>query len=148
MEIHPSAVILLLLLAASFTAYGQPDDIKPRYKKFLNQHLGPHVNEHACDREIRKRDITAPGTANGCKEVNTFIQANKNDIKVVCGKGGTPQGNNLFKSNQRFPVVTCKLQTRQRHPNCQYRGKKSTRYIVLGCDRGWPVHYEEGIINA
>ncbi|XP_026054662.1 ribonuclease-like 3 [Carassius auratus] len=143
-----SAVILLLISAASFTANGQPDDIKPRYQKFLNQHLGPHVSERDCDREIRNRGITASGTENDCKEVNTFIQANKNNINVVCGKGGTPQGNNLFKSNQRFPLVTCKLQSGQRHPNCKYRGEKSTRYIVLGCDRGWPVHYDEGITNA
>uniref|UniRef100_A0A9J8C566 Ribonuclease like 2 n=1 Tax=Cyprinus carpio carpio TaxID=630221 RepID=A0A9J8C566_CYPCA len=144
MEIHPSAVILLLLLAASFTAYGQPDDIKPRYQKFLSQHVGLRVSEHDCNREIRKRDITA--SENGCKEVNTFIKAKKDIIRVVCGKGGTPQGKNLFKSNKPFPVVTCKLKSGERRPKCQYRGKKSTRYIVLGCDRGWPVHYEEGII--
>ncbi len=148
MEIHQSAVILLLVLAASFTVYGQPDNIKPRYQKFLNQHYGPRVSEQDCDKEIRKRDITAAGTANGCKDVNTFVQANTNDIKAVCGRGGTPHGNNLFKSNQPFPLVTCKLQSGQRHPKCQYRGKKSTRYIVLGCDRGWPVHYEEGIIDV
>ncbi|KAI2645508.1 Ribonuclease-like 3 [Labeo rohita] len=127
MEIHQSAVILLLVLAASFTAYGQPHDIKPCYQKFLNQHLGLHVSEHDCDKEIRKRGITASGTANGCKDINTFLPANKNNIKVVCGRnGGTPQGGNLFKSNHPFPVVTCKLQSGQRHPNFQYRGKKST----------------------
>ncbi|RXN35814.1 ribonuclease-like 3 [Labeo rohita] len=97
MEIHQSAVILLLVFAASFTAYGQPHDIKPRYQKSLNQHLGPRVSEHDCDKEIKKRGITASGTGNGCKEVNTFIQANENNIKVVCGRnGGTPQGRNLF----------------------------------------------------
>ncbi|KAL1251678.1 hypothetical protein QQF64_019474 [Cirrhinus molitorella] len=151
MEIHQSAVILLLVLAASFNAHGQPDNIKPRYQKFLNQHLGPHVSQSDCDKEIRKRDITASGTEHGCKEVNTFIQANKNNIKVVCGKGGTPQGRNLFKSNQPFPVVICKLQSGERHPNCKYRavGKKpQTRYIVLGCDGEWPVHYEEDKINV
>uniref|UniRef100_A0A671LWZ8 Ribonuclease like 2 n=1 Tax=Sinocyclocheilus anshuiensis TaxID=1608454 RepID=A0A671LWZ8_9TELE len=126
------------------------DDIKPRYQKFLNQHFGPRVSEHACDREIRNRKITVSESANGCKEVNTFIQANTNNIKTVCGDGGTPQMNNrnLSMSNQPFPVVTCKLQSGQRHPNCQYRGKKSTRYIVLGCKEGWPVHYDEGIINV
>lgn len=150
MEIHPSAVILLLLLAASFTAYGQPDHIQLRYEKFLNQHLGPHVNEHACDREIGRRKIIASGTANGCKEVNTFIQTYTDKINTVCGDGGTPQMNNrnLSMSNQPFPVVTCKLKSGQRRPNCQYRGKKSTRYIVLGCEEGWPVHYDEGIINV
>uniref|UniRef100_A0A673K5J7 Ribonuclease like 2 n=2 Tax=Sinocyclocheilus rhinocerous TaxID=307959 RepID=A0A673K5J7_9TELE len=101
------------------------------------------VSAHACDKEIRNRDTIASGTENGCKKVNTFIQANNNNNKVVCGRnGGTPQGNNLFMSNQPFPVVTCKLQSGQRHPNCQYRGKKSTRYIVLECDRESPVHYE------
>lgn len=148
MEIHQSAVILLLVLAASFTAYGQPDNIKPRYQKFLTQHYGPSVSEQDCDKEIRNRRITASGTANGCKDVNTFINANKNDINNVCGRGGTPKGNNLFISNQPFAVVTCKRKGQQNPLNCQYRGTKSTRYIVLGCDRKWPVHYEEGIINV
>uniref|UniRef100_A0A672N6S9 Ribonuclease like 2 n=1 Tax=Sinocyclocheilus grahami TaxID=75366 RepID=A0A672N6S9_SINGR len=108
--------------------------VNPRYQNFLNQHLGPHVSAHACDNEIRKRHITASGTTNSCKKVNTFIQANKNDIKVVCGRnGGTPQGNNLFMSNQPFPVVTCKLKSGERHPKCEYRGNTSSRYIVLGC---------------
>ncbi len=148
MEIHQSAVILLLVLAASFTVYGQPPDITPRYQKFLTQHYGPHVSEQDCDKEIRNRHITAAGTANGCKEVNTFVQANTNEIKAVCGRGGTPHVNNKTISNQPFPVVTCTRKSGQRHPKCQYIGNKSTRYIVLGCDRGWPVHYEEGIINV
>ncbi len=66
MEIHQSAVILLLVLAASFTAYGQPANILPRYQKFLNQHYGPSVSEQDCDREIRNRHITS-GIANDCK---------------------------------------------------------------------------------
>uniref|UniRef100_A0A673MFN6 Ribonuclease like 2 n=1 Tax=Sinocyclocheilus rhinocerous TaxID=307959 RepID=A0A673MFN6_9TELE len=121
----------------------------PRYENFLNQHLGPHVNEHICDTEIRKRHITAPGTANGCKEVNTFIQVNLNDLKAVCDpEKGKPQGNNMFMSNTVYHVVTCKLRSGARHPRCTYRGRKSTRYVVLGCDGGWPVHYDEGIING
>ncbi len=148
MEIHQSAVILLLVLAASFMVYGQPDDIKPRYQKFLNQHYGPSVSKQDCDKEIRDRRITAAGTANVCKDVNTFINAKKNYIKAVCGRGGTTKGNNLFKSNQPFPVVTCKRKGGPNYPNCQYRVDSSTRYIVLGCDRGWPVHYDEGIIHV
>ncbi|XP_058615792.1 ribonuclease-like 3 [Onychostoma macrolepis] len=147
MEIRPSAVILLLVLAASFTAYGQPPHILPRYKKFLTQHYGPSVSEKDCDKEIKNRQITASGTANGCKDVNTFVNANKNQIKAVCSGGGTPLGNNLFVSNQPFPVVTCKLKSGQSHPKCKHgNGKKSTRRIVLGCAEGWPVHYDEGII--
>ncbi|KAK9967231.1 hypothetical protein ABG768_001639 [Culter alburnus] len=144
MDIHQSAVILLLILSVSSFTHGQPDNIKPRYIKFLNQHYGPSMTEQKCTSEIRKRDIT--GNDDGCKPVNTFIQANSNDIRAVCGRGGTPQGGNLFKSNQPFPVITCKLQNGQRPPRCEYgRGKRSTRYIVLGCAEGWPVHYEEGI---
>ncbi|XP_067271573.1 ribonuclease-like 3 [Pseudorasbora parva] len=145
MEIHPSAVILLLVFCVSFSAlHAQPDHIKPRYQKFLNQHFGPDMSEQKCSSEIRKRGIT--GTDDGCKPVNTFIQANSNNIRAVCGRGGTPQGGNLFKSNQPFPVITCKLQSGVRPPRCEYgKGKMSTRYVVLGCAEGWPVHYEEGI---
>ncbi len=46
-------------------------------------------------------------------------------------------------------MITCKLQSGQRHPNCKYgKGKKSTRYIVLKCDEDWPVHYEKDIIHS
>ncbi|KAK7126508.1 hypothetical protein R3I94_017859 [Phoxinus phoxinus] len=146
MEIHQSAVILLLVLCVSFSAHGQPPHILPRYQKFLIQHRDPDMSEQKCDSEMRKRDIT--GTGNGCKPVNTFIQANTNQIKAVCGGAGTPQGGNLFKSNQPFPVITCRLQSGERPPRCEYRkGKKSTRYVVLGCEKGWPVHYEEGIVD-
>ncbi|KAK7136689.1 hypothetical protein R3I93_016894 [Phoxinus phoxinus] len=146
MEIHQSAVILLLVVCVSFSAHAQPPHILPRYQKFLNQHRDPDMSEQKCDSEMRKRGIT--GTGNGCKPVNTFIQANTNQIKAVCGGGGTPQGGNLFKSNQPFPVITCRLQSGERPPRCEYhKGKKSTRYIVLGCEKGWPVHYEEGIVD-
>ncbi|XP_077081851.1 ribonuclease-like 3 [Siphateles boraxobius] len=146
MEIHQSAVILLMLLCVSFSTHAQPAQIKPRYQKFLNQHFGPDMSEQKCDSEMRKRGIT--GTENGCKDVNTFIQANSNNIKAVCGRGGTPQDGNLFKSNQPFPVISCTLQSGSRPPNCKYgNGKKSTRYVVLGCEQGWPVHYDEGKLN-
>ncbi|KAI2647258.1 Ribonuclease-like 3 [Labeo rohita] len=142
MEIHQSVVILLLVLAASFTAYGQPDDIKPRYQTFLNRHLGPHVSVHDCDKEIRKRGITASGTANGCKEVNTFIHAKENDIREVCGKNGISQGKDLFRSKKPFPVITCRLKHSEKKLKCEYRGSKSTHYIVVKCEKGWPVRYE------
>ncbi|RXN33023.1 ribonuclease-like 3 [Labeo rohita] len=145
---HQSAVILLLVLAASFTAHGQPEDIKPRYEKFLNQHLGPDMTEKKCDSEIKHRKISDSKTPNGCKEVNTFIKANKHQINAVCDKGGTPQSNGMIKSNQPFPVITCKLKSSENKRKCEYRGNKSTRYIVVKCEKGWPVHYDEGIVNV
>ncbi|XP_051731576.1 ribonuclease-like 3 [Ctenopharyngodon idella] len=146
MEIHHSAVILLLLLSMPFSTQGQPEKIKPGYQKFLNQHFGPDMNEQKCTSEIRNKKIT--GTDNSCKDVNTFIKANSDNIKAVCGKAGTPQGGNLFKSNQPFPVIICKLKSGERHPKCEYRGVKDTRYIVLGCEEGWPVHYDKDIIDV
>ncbi|XP_058618052.1 ribonuclease-like 3 [Onychostoma macrolepis] len=149
MEIHQSAVILLLVLAAAFTAYGQPAHITLRYKNFLHQHLGPHVNERQCDSEISRRHITLAG--NVCKPTNTFIQVNANNIRAVCGKGGTQHRDNRirFTSNKPFFVVTCELQSGKRYPKCVYgRGTGSTRNIVLECDEGWPVHYVESIING
>ncbi|KAK9967255.1 hypothetical protein ABG768_001662 [Culter alburnus] len=148
MEIHQSAVILLLILIVPSFTHGQPpDQIMHSYKKFLNQHLGPDMTEQKCDSEMRKRGITV--NDNGCKPVNTFIQANSNQIKAVCGNGGIPHGNNLFRSIQPFPVITCTLKSGVRYPRCEYgKGKKSTRYIVLKCVEGWPVHYDEGIIKA
>ncbi|XDV23847.1 hypothetical protein PO909_028231 [Leuciscus waleckii] len=147
MEIHQSAVILLLVLCVSFSTHAQPPDhIKPRYQNFLNQHFGPDMSVQKCDSEIRKRRIT--GADGGCKDVNTFIQANSNDIKVVCDPqtGGTHQSGNLYRSGQQFNVITCKSKSGSRHPRCEYRGTRSTRYVVLGCAEGWPVHYDEGLI--
>ncbi|CAM4660354.1 unnamed protein product [Leuciscus chuanchicus] len=107
MEIHQSAVILLLVLCVSFSTHGQPPQIKPRYQKFLNQHKGSDIKEQKCTSEIIKRGIT--GTGNCCKPVNSFIQAPTNFIKAVCGNGGKLQGSNLFESNQPFTMITCTL---------------------------------------
>ncbi|XP_039538755.1 ribonuclease-like 3 [Pimephales promelas] len=141
MEIHQSAVILLLVVCVSFSTHAQPADIMRRYQKFLNQHLGPDMNVQKCDSEMRTRNIT--GTDGGCKPVNTFIQANENQLKAVCDKRNQlNKDRNLFKSGQQFPVVTCRFKPGLTPPNCEYRrGRLSTRYIVLGCVGGWPVHY-------
>ncbi|XP_058625694.1 ribonuclease-like 3 [Onychostoma macrolepis] len=141
MEIHRSTVILLLLLSVSSFTHGQPADVMRRYQKFLTQHQGPYVNVEMCTDEISDRNI---GSETGeCKPVNTFIQAQDHQIKAVCS-GGTRLYNdrNLFESATPYSVVTCRLKSGQ-WPNCEYyRGRLSTRYIVLACDQGWPVHYQ------
>ncbi|KAK9967227.1 hypothetical protein ABG768_001635 [Culter alburnus] len=131
MEIHQSAVILLLILSVSSFTHAQPDYIKPRYIKFLNQHYGPSMTVKKCDSVIHEnKEFIHSETVNGCKEINTFIQANSDHIRA---------------SNQPFPVITCKLQSGERPPHCKYRGVRDSRDIVLRCDHGWPVHYDEGI---
>nr|ASJ82168.1 ribonuclease [Cyprinus carpio] len=101
------------------------------------------MNEHRCDDEIKNKKITYTGPEMRCKKKNTFIQANEAEIKAVCGAGGKLQSGNLFKSNQPFPVITCDLLNPDTHPNCKYKGKKSTPYIVLACVEGLPVHYDK-----
>uniref|UniRef100_A0AAY4A4J0 Ribonuclease A-domain domain-containing protein n=1 Tax=Denticeps clupeoides TaxID=299321 RepID=A0AAY4A4J0_9TELE len=120
-------------------------EVMERYKKFLNQHVNGKMAENQCDNVIRRRKISQRGT-NDCKPVNTFILANKGQINPVCAKAGRPYGKNLTISNLRFPIVTCKSKSQKKLPHCKYRGKKDTRWIVIGCVKGWPVHYEEGIL--
>ncbi|XP_067254939.1 ribonuclease-like 3 [Chanodichthys erythropterus] len=146
MEIHQSAVILLLIFSVSSFTHGQPPaHIKPRYEKFLKQHYNPDMTVQKCDTVIRaNRDFIHSETENGCKKINSFIQANSNDIKAVCGRAGKPY-HNMVASTKPFSVVTCKLHSGDTHPNCKYRGVRDTRYIVLACEHGWPVHYDEGI---
>lgn len=145
---HQSALILLLVLCASLSTDAGPKDVKERYEKFLRQHVYGNMNEHICDREIYKRHITKNDTSNECKEVNTFIQANKDTVRAVCTGGGSIYNNikDLYESQKPFPVIACKLRKGDRYPNCVYRGHKSTRRIVVGCADGWPTHYDEGII--
>ncbi|KAI7804495.1 ribonuclease like 2 precursor [Triplophysa rosa] len=151
MEAHLSAVILLLILCSSdVKADDVPADVKPGYEKFLRQHVYEDMNEKKCDSEMSKRHITEGQTNNDCKTVNTFITASKKEIIKVCnGAGKNYKGSaRMYVSNQPFAVVKCELQSGERYPKCEYRGKKSTygRYIVVACDSGWPTHYDGDII--
>lgn len=142
-----TVILLLILCSTDVKPEDVPAHVKPRYEKFLIQHVYEDMNEQKCDSVIRERDITQGQTANDCKDVNTFIQASKKTVRGVCTGAGTIYKNtkDLYVSNQPFPVVTCQLKSGERHPKCEYRGKKSTRYIVVACAEGWPTHYEEGI---
>ncbi|XP_056109149.1 ribonuclease-like 3 [Rhinichthys klamathensis goyatoka] len=144
MEIHQSAVILLLVVCVSFSTHAQPDG----YEKFLKQHVFGAMTVQKCDSEIRIRGIVRPQTTNGCKETNTFILANKKYVRAVCGKAGTALGDDKFMSNNPFPVVICKKNSGDTHPHCKYRGVRSTRKIVVSCEDGWPTHYAEDVINV
>ncbi|XP_057205092.1 ribonuclease-like 3 [Triplophysa rosa] len=121
--------------------------VKYRYSKSVLKY-STQVNLLRYCPPLSKRHITQPNTDNGCKEVNTFILANKDTVRAVCTGGGTIYNKNkdLYMSNQPFAVVTCTLKSGARHPKCLYRGNKSTRKIVVGCEQGWPTHYDEGII--
>uniref|UniRef100_A0A3B3R4H7 Ribonuclease A-domain domain-containing protein n=1 Tax=Paramormyrops kingsleyae TaxID=1676925 RepID=A0A3B3R4H7_9TELE len=124
---------------------GQPNET--RYQKFLRQHFDTNMAVEKCDSEMAKRKIYGNENTHSCKQVNTFIVAgNKNDIKNVCDKAGSPYRGNLTISNKSFHVITCDLNGGSGRPPCEYRGHSSTRKIVIGCENKFPVHYEEGII--
>uniref|UniRef100_A0A3B3RHW0 Ribonuclease A-domain domain-containing protein n=1 Tax=Paramormyrops kingsleyae TaxID=1676925 RepID=A0A3B3RHW0_9TELE len=79
---------------------------------------------------------------------NTFIINSKNSIKYVCDKGGEDyceNGKYFQKSIKHFLVVTCTLKN-ENASHCDYRQQKSSRYIVVACENGFPVHYEKGLI--
>ncbi|XP_053086290.1 ribonuclease-like 3 [Pangasianodon hypophthalmus] len=139
MEKCQFGLVLLLVLCAVLPAEAQPPNVIHRYRNFLNQHVYIDMTERKCTSEIYKRKIT-DGNTNNCKEVNTFIKANSNLVKAVCGKA-----TRNYTSGQPFTVVTCKLHSGERRPRCDYgkKGHQSTRYINISCDQGWPVHYIE-----
>ncbi|XP_077170531.1 angiogenin-4-like isoform X2 [Paroedura picta] len=134
---------LLLLLVAGLV-HGSSCGNNPRYEKFLNQHRDdPRSSFHGryCDTLMRSRDLTKPA----CKEINTFIHGSKRQIRAVCGQGGVQDGE-LVRSRQPFRVTTCTLRGGSTRPPCEYKENTSPRYIVIGCEDGWPVHYDESRI--
>ncbi|XP_053120223.1 angiogenin-like [Hemicordylus capensis] len=133
-------LLLVLLLAGPESSCGD----NPRYEKFLRQHYDNPKSSFSgkyCDSIMAKRGLTKPE----CKEVNTFIHETKNNIKAVCEEGGEPYGN-LRRSKEHMKVTTCKLKGGSTRPPCKYKENSSPRYIVIGCENGWPVHYDESQI--
>uniref|UniRef100_A0A672YZH6 Ribonuclease A-domain domain-containing protein n=1 Tax=Sphaeramia orbicularis TaxID=375764 RepID=A0A672YZH6_9TELE len=117
-----------------------------RYRKFKNQHIIGEMNVNRCSTVIRNRHITMTDS-NQCKEINSFIISMPNPVKAVCGRAGKPYGTGaMTESLQPFDVITCTLRS-QHGSNCEYRGHRSTRYIVVACEGGLPVHYDEGIVH-
>ncbi|KAI5630415.1 ribonuclease like 2 precursor [Silurus asotus] len=137
-------LVSLLVLSTVLFAEAQSANVMPRYQNFLNQHVYGNMAESWCTSEIRSRKIT-DGNSNNCKDVNTFIRATVEQVKAVCGKA-----TGYYTSGQPFSVVTCKLKSGERRPDCVYtdRRKKGdrSRYIRIACDQGWPVHYDEDYI--
>uniref|UniRef100_UPI0037E879DF ribonuclease-like 3 n=1 Tax=Semicossyphus pulcher TaxID=241346 RepID=UPI0037E879DF len=137
-------VAWLLLLFATVLCVNA--DVSDRYRKFINQHVNGQMSTTRCDSEIRNRRISQTNS-NECKETNTFILANTNTIKSICGQAGEPYGE-MTKSLQPFHIVVCTLRNQQaRHPNCQYRGQSRTRSIAIRCEEGLPVHFDRDIIH-
>ncbi|XP_062993028.1 ribonuclease-like [Elgaria multicarinata webbii] len=136
-------LLLLVLLVAELLPSVSCGN-NPRYEKFLKQHRDePRSRFHGryCDTLMGSRGLTKPQ----CKEMNTFIHGSKRQIRAVCAEGGVPSGE-LRRSRRHFRVTSCTLRGGSTLPPCEYKENTSPRYIVIGCEGGWPVHYDESQI--
>ncbi|XP_016021097.2 angiogenin isoform X1 [Rousettus aegyptiacus] len=113
-----------------------------RYEHFLTQHYDPKPSgrdKRYCESMMVKRGLTTP-----CKDRNTFVHDTKNKIKAVCeDKNGTPYKGSLRKSKSPFQVTTCKHTGGSPRPPCYYKATSGSRDIVIACENGWPVHFDE-----
>uniref|UniRef100_A0A803SKJ8 Ribonuclease A-domain domain-containing protein n=1 Tax=Anolis carolinensis TaxID=28377 RepID=A0A803SKJ8_ANOCA len=140
-------VFLAVLVSVSeIDASRQPPGVKERYIHFLNQHRdsNPKPGNTYCNKIMDIRGLTRPN----CKEKNSFIHASDTAIKAVCGDRGEPYGT-MRLSCDAFRVTTCNMKGGSTRPPCDYRQDNRPRYIVIACEQGYPVHYDEGkvIIN-
>ncbi|KAK9518370.1 hypothetical protein VZT92_023678 [Zoarces viviparus] len=102
------------------------------------------TNVKKCDQEMRNRDIKT--IDNKCKETNTFILSTNKPVKAICEKAGKPFGQ-MTVSLQPFPIIVCELKSDVSSTPCQYSGKRLTRYLVIGCENGFPVHFDRDLVN-
>nr|XP_060639460.1 angiogenin-like [Anolis sagrei ordinatus] len=146
----PAPLLLLVFLAALVTqmdAAKQPPAVRQRYIHFLNQHRdksNANTGGRYCNDMMAKRRLTK----HNCKDKNSFIHATDTAIKAVCGDRGEPYGT-MRLSCEAFRVTTCDLKGGSTRPPCDYRHDNRPRYIVIACEEGYPVHFDEGkvIIN-
>ncbi|XP_041800608.1 ribonuclease-like 3 [Chelmon rostratus] len=135
--------ISLLLVLLSASALSRDADIRRRYKKFQRQHINKEMSANKCDEVMQGRKI-AKTNKNKCKKINTFIVDDIDPVRAVCVKG-EPHGN-MTKSRQCFDIVVCTLKSpRAKYPNCEYRGDKLHKKIIIKCVNGFPVHYDGDI---
>lgn len=149
MKLFLSSILVLLFCVTCSVRSNPSPSVLARYKKFINQHVAAKMTANKCDSVINGRDISETGSSK-CKETNTFILATTNYINPICDKAGVPyQGNPKLRiSNKPFPIVNCKAKKEGKYlPNCVYNGKTTTVRIVIGCEEGFPVHYETAVLG-
>ncbi|CAK6432445.1 unnamed protein product [Pipistrellus nathusii] len=133
-------LLLVFMLGPCLTPPALAQD--ERYRHFLDQHYDPKPhgqNDRYCNTMMRRRGLTSP-----CKDINTFIHGTSDNIKAVCeDENGKPYGTNFRISKSRFQVTTCKHIGGSPRPPCRYRATREFRYIVIACEHGLPVHFDE-----
>ncbi|XP_053450282.1 angiogenin [Nycticebus coucang] len=115
-----------------------------KYKQFLAQHYDatPKGRDgRYCDKIMERRGLT-------CKDINTFIHGSKGKIKAICGnKNGNPHIENLRMSRYPFQITTCRHVGGSSQPPCRYRATTGVRFIVVACENGLPVHFDESFLR-
>lgn len=143
MGLGPLVLIFVLGLGVTPPTLAQDDS---RYKHFLTQHYDAKPfgrNDRYCETMMKRRDLTSP-----CKDTNTFVHGNKGSIKDVCeDKNGKPYGKNFRISKSSFQVTTCKHVGGSPWPPCRYRATSGSRNIVIACENGLPVHFDESVFQ-
>ncbi|KAM5338163.1 angiogenin isoform 1-T2 [Glossophaga mutica] len=139
------SLLLVFMLGLSLTPSTLAQD-NDRYRRFLKQHydLKPTGrNDRYCDSMMVKRDLTSP-----CKNINTFIHDTTTNIKAICDdKNGVPYGETFRQSKSSFQITTCKHIGQSPRPPCRYRANKGYRVVVVACEHGLPVHFDESFIR-
>ncbi|XP_068822509.1 angiogenin-1-like [Capricornis sumatraensis] len=142
MVLSPLFLVFMLGLGLTPLALAQDDN---RYIHFLDQHYdrSPKRRDHIyCETMMEKRHLIKP-----CKDINTFIHGNKNDIKAICDdRNGQPYRGDLRISKSAFQVTVCRHKGGSSWYPCRYRAAADYRVIVIGCENGLPVHFDESFI--
>ncbi|ELR51940.1 Angiogenin-2, partial [Bos mutus] len=138
MVLSPLFLVFMLDLGLTPQTLAQND----AYRGFLRKHYDPSPTGHDdryCNTMMERRSMTRP-----CKDTNTFIHGNSNDIRAVCDdRNGEPYRNGLRRSRSPFQVTTCKHRGGSPRPPCRYRAFRANRVIVIRCRDGFPIHLEE-----
>ncbi|XP_055990214.1 angiogenin [Sorex fumeus] len=138
-------LLLVFMLGLGLTPPTLAQD-DSRYKRFLTQHYDAKPsgrNDRYCESMMKTRGLTTP-----CKDTNTFIHGKKRSIKAICeDKNGSPHGETLRISRSSFQVTTCKHIGGSSRPPCRYRATIGFRHILLACENGLPVHFDESFIH-
>ncbi|DAA25501.1 angiogenin-1 [Bos indicus] len=143
MVLSPLFLVFILGLGLTPVAPAQDDY---RYIHFLTQHYDAKPkgrNDEYCFNMMKNRRLTRP-----CKDRNTFIHGNKNDIKAICeDRNGQPYRGDLRISKSEFQITICKHKGGSSRPPCRYGATEDSRVIVVGCENGLPVHFDESFIT-
>ncbi|XP_042329746.1 ribonuclease pancreatic-like [Sceloporus undulatus] len=129
------AILLGLLLLG--TCKGQ------NWSSFQTKHIdfpkSSASNPNAyCDLMMKRRNLNPTR----CKPRNTFVHASQSEIQNVCSSKGTHYKDNLYDSEEDFPLTDCKNVGGTSPDNCKYIGTPGTKRIRVACENNKPVHFE------